>query len=55
VIWFDDDDAMVGSGPNVIVTPKSDTCYYAVVRNECQRSVSSPTCVTVSDRPAPEK
>jgi hypothetical protein len=57
VTWYDDSDQMVGAGNSIMVSPKSTTCYYAVVRNSCQRNgaTSSPVCVAVSDEGKSEK
>lgn len=34
--WFTSDDTPVGTGASVLVSPASNTCYYAVVSNICE-------------------
>jgi hypothetical protein len=46
--WFKDDGTPVGSGLILSVSPTENTCYYALVSNDCQTVKSADTWVMIS-------
>lgn len=47
-LWFKDDGTPVGSGLVLSVSPTENTCYYALVSNDCETVKSSETWVMIS-------